>query len=181
VAGLAAVLFVLVAVILHSGGGGSPSTGTARKPGLAAPAGPLAELKALPAESFDPYGDDRSENQATVGNVADGDPATVWKTSNYNDNFPKLKPGVGVYLDLGHSARVRSVKVAATSGYTAEIYVADRPSGDLAGWGKPRAAGSGTFALSGATGRYVLVWFTSLPQVDGGYKVEVSEIIPDYS
>ena len=72
--------------------------------------------------------------------------------------------------------------MAATPGYTAEIYVADRPSPDLAGWGKRRAAGgTGTFDVRGATGRYVLVWFTSLPQIDGGYKVEVSEITPDYS
>jgi serine/threonine-protein kinase len=182
VAGLAALLFLSVAVIVRSGDGGGSSSGTGRKPGLAAPAGPLAEPKALPAASFDPYGDDKSENQATVGNVADGDPATVWKTSSYQDNFPKLKPGVGVYLDLGRNQRVRSVKVAATNGYTAEIYVADRPSADLAGWGRPRAAGgSGTFDVGGVTGRYVLVWFTSLPQVDGGYKVEVSEITPDYS
>jgi serine/threonine protein kinase len=182
VAGLAALLFLSVAVIVRSGDGGGSSSGTARKPGLAAPAGPLAEPKALPAASFDPYGDDKSENQATVGNVADGDPATVWKTSSYQDNFPKLKPGVGVYLDLGRNQRVRSVKVSATNGYTAEIYVADRPSADLAGWGRPRAAGgSGTFDVGGVTGRYVLVWFTSLPQVDGGYKVEVSEITPDYS
>jgi serine/threonine protein kinase len=182
VAGLAALLFLSVAVIVRSGDGGGSSSGTARKPGLAAPAGPLAEPKALPAASFDPYGDDKSENQATVGNVADGDPATVWKTSSYQDNFPKLKPGVGVYLDLGRNQRVRSVKVAATNGYTAEIYVADRPSADLAGWGRPRAAGgSGTFDVGGVTGRYVLVWFTSLPQIDGGYKVEVSEITPDYS
>jgi serine/threonine-protein kinase len=182
VAGLAALLFLSVAVIVRSGDGGGSSSGTARKPGLAAPAGPLAEPKALPAASFDPFGDDKSENQATVGNVADGDPATVWKTSSYQDNFPKLKPGVGVYLDLGRNQRVRSVKVAATNGYTAEIYVADRPSADLAGWGRPRASGgSGTFDVGGVTGRYVLVWFTSLPQVDGGYKVEVSEITPDYS
>jgi serine/threonine protein kinase len=180
-ASLAALLFLSVAAIVHSGGGSGP-TGPAHKPGLAAPAGPLAEPKALPATSFDPYGDDKSENQANVANVADGDPATVWKTSSYQDNFPKLKPGVGVYLDLGHNQRVRSVKVAATSGYNAEIYVADRPSPDLPGWGRPRAAdGSGTFDLSGVTGRYVLVWFTSLPQIDGGYRVEVSEISPDYS
>jgi serine/threonine-protein kinase len=182
VGGLAALLFLSVAVIIRSGGGGGSSgaDGT-RKPGLAAPAGPLAVPKALPAISFDPYGDDKAENQATVGNVADGDPNTVWKTQGYNDNFPKLKPGVGVYLDLGRNSRVRSVKVAATSGYTAEIYVADRPSADLPGWGKPRAAGSGTFDVGGASGRYLLVWFTGLPQIDGGYKVEVSEITPDYS
>jgi len=185
VGALAVLLFGTAAVIIRSGSGdhgGSPSTST-RKPGLAAPAGGgLVEPAALPATSFDPYGDDRTENQATVGNVADGDPATVWKSSNYNDNFPKLKPGVGVYLDLGRpNQKVRSVKVSANAGYVAQIYVADRPSADLAGWGAPRTAGgSGTFNVGGVTGRYVLVWFTSLPQVDGGYRVEVSDITVDY-
>ncbi|HVW33164.1 MAG TPA: hypothetical protein VHL53_11535, partial [Acidimicrobiia bacterium] len=180
--GAAVTVAVLVAAaVVHSAGGGPPST-DATRPGIAAPAGgALAEPKALPAQSFDPYGDDKAENQATVGNVADGDPATVWKTSSYNDNFPKLKPGVGVYLDLGRSQTVRTVKVSATAGYAAQIYVADRPSTDLAGWGRPVAAGSGTFDTRNAQGRYVLVWFTSLPQVDGGYKVEVSEINVDYS
>jgi tRNA A-37 threonylcarbamoyl transferase component Bud32 len=184
VAGLAALLFLSVAVIVRSGGGGGASpSAPARKPGLAAPAGgALAEPKALPATSFDPFGDDKSENQAAVANVADGDPNTVWKTSSYNDNFPKLKPGVGVYLDLGHGQKVRNVKVSATAGYMAEIYVADRPSADLPGWGKVRSAGgTGTFDLHGVSGRYVLVWFTSLPQIEGGYKVEVAEITPDYS
>jgi tRNA A-37 threonylcarbamoyl transferase component Bud32 len=183
VGGLAALLFLSVAVIVRSGGsggGGSPSTSTA-KAGLAAPAGALAEPKALPAMSFDPFGDDKVENQATVGNVSDGDPNTVWKTQGYNDNFPKLKPGVGVYLDLGRPSKIRSVKVAASAGYVAQIYVADRPSADLAGWGNPRTAGAGpTFNLGGVSGRYVLVWFTSLPQIDGSYKVEVSEISVDY-
>jgi serine/threonine-protein kinase len=183
VAGLAAVLFLSVAVIVRSGGGdGASPSDPARKPGLAAPAGALAEPKGLPAHSFDPYGDDKAENEATVANVADGDPNTVWKTQGYNDNFPKLKLGVGVYLDLGRNQKVRGVKMIATAGYMAEIYVADQPSADLAGWGKPRTAGgTGTFTLGGVTGRYVLVWFTSLPQIEGGYKAEVSEITVDYS
>ena len=87
---------------------------------------------------------------------------------------------MGVYLDLGRNQKVHSVKVMATAGYVAQIFVADQPSTDLAGWGRPRTpGGSGTFSLSGVTGRYVLVWFTSLPQGDGGYKVEVSEITVD--
>ncbi|HTC81844.1 MAG TPA: hypothetical protein VK848_09955, partial [Acidimicrobiia bacterium] len=184
VAGLAALLFLSVAVIVRSGGGdGVGPADPARKPGLAAPAGgALADPKGLPAHSFDPFGDDKAENEATVGNVSDGDPNTVWKTSSYNDKFPKLKPGVGVYIDLGRSSKVHSVKVMATNGYVAQIYVADQPSTDLAGWGPPRTpGGSGTFSLSGVTGRYVLVWFTSLLQIEGSYKVEVSEITVDNS
>ena len=175
------LLFLLVAaVVLSSNGGGGSPADRAGKGGLAAPAGALAAPKALAASSFDPYGDDKVENQASAAHVSDGDPNTVWKTSSYQDNFPKFKPGVGVYVDLGRNQRVRTVNVQATPGYTAEIFVADRPGTDLDGWGKPRAAGgTGNFNLGGISGRYVLVWFTSLPPGDGGYKVEVSEITVD--
>jgi serine/threonine-protein kinase len=180
VAGVAALLFVSVAALVRAGGGDGRSTDPPRKPGLAAPVGGvLAEPMALPATSFDPDGD-REENQPTAGNVADGDPATVWKSDRYVDNFPKFKSGVGIYIDLGRNQKVRSLKVAATAGHVASVFVAERASPDLAGWGKARAAGGGgSFDLGAAQGRYVLVWFTSLPSVDGGYKVEVSEITVD--
>jgi serine/threonine-protein kinase len=174
------LLFLLVAaVVLSSTGGGLPSERVG-KGGLAAPAGALAAPNALAASSFDPFGDDKVENQASAAHVSDGDPNTAWKTSSYQDNFPKFKAGVGVYVDLGRNQKVRTVNVKATPGYTAEIFVADRPGADLDGWGKPRTAGgTGTFNMSGVNGRYVLVWFTSLPQGDGAYKVEVSEITVD--
>jgi eukaryotic-like serine/threonine-protein kinase len=179
VAGVAALLFISVAVLVRAGGDERP-TDSPRKPGLAAPAGgALAEPKALPATSFDPDGD-REENQPTADNVADGDPATVWKSDRYVDNFPKFKSGVGVYIDLGRNRKVRSVNVAATAGHVASVFVAERASPDLAGWGEARAnGGAGSFELGAAQGRYVLVWFTSLPSVDGGYKVEVAEITVD--
>jgi hypothetical protein len=88
---------------------------------------------------------------------------------------------VGVYVDLGRNQKVRNVAITATAGYNAEVFVADRPSADLAGWGKPRAAGGiGSYAVGGISGRYVLVWFTSLPTTDdGSYRVEVAEIRVD--
>ena len=174
-------LFLLTAAVASSwgGDGDSPSKGSP-KGSLAAPAGALAAPKALPAQSFDPFGDDRAENQASASHVSDGDPNSAWKTSSYQDNFPKFKQGVGIYVDLGRSQKVRGVTVNAIPGYTAEIFVTDRPGADLAGWGKARAAGgTGAFNLSGVTGRYVLVWFTSLPQLEGGYRAEVSEITVD--
>ena len=180
--GAAVMLLVLLmgAVVFSGWGGDGTPSEAGGKGGLAAPAGALAEPKALAAHSFDPFGDDKVENQASVAHVSDGDPATAWKTSSYQDSFPKFKPGVGVYVDLGRSQKVRRINVAASPGYVAEIFVADRPGLDLAGWGKPRAAGgTDTFNLSGVTGRYVLVWFTTLPQLEGGYRVEVSEIAVD--
>jgi serine/threonine-protein kinase len=175
------LLFLLVgAVVLSSNGGGDSPSERVGKGGLAAPAGALAAPKALAASSFDPFGDDKVENQAGAAHVSDGDPGTAWKTSSYQDNFPRFKAGVGVYVDLGRSQKVRTVNVKATPGYTAEIFVADRPGADLDAWGKPRAAGgTGTFNLGGVNGRYVLLWFTSLPQGEGGYKAEVSEITVD--
>jgi hypothetical protein len=174
-------LFLLLAAVAMSGSGDgeSPTKGLG-KGSLAAPAGALAAPKALAAHSFDPFGDDKVENQGSASHVSDGDPNTAWKTSSYQDNFPKFKQGVGVYVDLGRNQKVRSVNVNATPGYTAEIFVTDRPSPTLAGWGKARSAGgTGTFTLGGVTGRYVLVWFTSLPQLEGGYRAEVSEIAVD--
>jgi serine/threonine-protein kinase len=172
---VAALLLLSIAALVRGGGGDRPAE--SRRSGLAAPAGgALAEPQALPATSFDPEGD-REENQPTAANVADGDPATAWKSDRYNDNFPKLKPGVGIYVDLGRKQKVSSVKLAASAGHVAAVFLADKPSPDLAGWGEARAAGSsGAFDLGGIDGRYVLVWFTSLPAVEGGYKVEVSEI-----
>jgi eukaryotic-like serine/threonine-protein kinase len=184
VAAVAAVLLGSAAAVVRSvgTGGESPSERTRNKPSLAAPAGaPLAPPAALPAMSFDPFGDDKAENQAAAPNVSDGDPNTAWKTTRYLDNFPSLKQGVGVYVDLGRNRKVHRVAVTATPGYNADIFVAGSPGVDLAGWGKPRATGgSGTFDLGGVSGRYVLVWFTSLPQTDGGYRVEVSEIKVDH-
>ncbi len=178
VAGVAVTVLVLLsAAALVRGDDDDGSAADSRTSGLAAPVGgALAEPQALPATSFDPDGD-REENQPTAANVADGDPATAWKSDRYNDNFPKLKPGVGIYVDLGRKQKVTSVNLAASAGHVASIFLADKPSPDLAGWGKARAAGSsGSFDLGGIEGRYVLVWFTSLPAVEDGYKVEIAEI-----
>ena len=59
--------------------------------------------------AFDPEADG-DENSAAAGNVVDGNPTTVWKTDKYNANFPSLKKGVGIYVDLGRSKKIRSVE-----------------------------------------------------------------------
>ncbi|MGH9005521.1 MAG: hypothetical protein ACRDYV_20540, partial [Acidimicrobiia bacterium] len=59
------------------------------------------------------------------------------------------------------------------------VYLADRPSPALEGWGDAVAAGTGRFDLGGAQGRYVLVWFTALLPAEGGYRLDVAEIEVD--
>ncbi|MGH8998404.1 MAG: protein kinase domain-containing protein [Acidimicrobiia bacterium] len=128
---------------------------------------------------FDPQGDDGTENDDTAGLLVDNDPATAWKSDTYNSQFGEgYKDGVGVYFDMTGPQAIRSVDVETMgqAGWTAEVYVSDRLPGALAGWGDPKDSGTGPFELSGAQGRYVLVWFTSLPEVEGGYRVEVAEV-----
>jgi hypothetical protein len=80
-----------------------------------------------------------------------------------------VKPGVGLYVTLSNVAALKSVTVtSATSGWTADIYVADQKADDLAGWGDPVAhkegiaPGTTTFDLGGHKGGAVLIWFTNL-------------------
>ncbi|MGH9037912.1 MAG: protein kinase domain-containing protein, partial [Acidimicrobiia bacterium] len=160
----AVLLLVLAALLLTSQG--SPDGGGDAEPAATA-RGSIAGVPML-VTAFDPEADG-DENSATVGNVVDRNPATVWKTDTYNANFPSLKRGVGIYVDLGRSKKVRSVEVQTPGprGWTGEVYVAERRSPTLAGWGDPAAAGpdgqgsTARFDLDGAEGRYVLVWFTS--------------------
>ena len=169
------LLAVLAAVLLTGDGGGEPEQGGAN---LAAPADGVVGPAPPPPVTFDPQGSDGEENPAHAANLVDGDPATKWKTDTYTTSgFGGLKRGVGVYLDLGARRTIHRVDVAGgPPGWTGEVYVADKAASKLAGWGHARAAGQGRFEVGGVDGRYVLVWFTSLPAVDGGYRLEVGEI-----
>lgn len=168
----AALLVAVAAVLLTSDEGGPGRTST---PGIAAAAGASGLAPAVPT-TFDPE-TDGVENPDIVNHLVDSNPATVWKTETYRSaDLGGLKEGVGVYFDLSARKEVHSVEVVAPTGWTGEVYLADRPAPRLKGWGKPRAVGSGHFDLGGARGRYVLLWFTSLPEAEGGYRLEVAEV-----
>jgi serine/threonine protein kinase len=175
-AAAALILRVLAAALLT---GQRPPEADRAEPAATA-RGAIAGGVPFLATAYDPDADG-DENSASVGNVSDGNPATVWRTDTYNANFPSLKRGVGVYLDLGRSKPVHAVQVdtPAPGGWTAEVFVADRPSPALEGWGRPLGTGSGRFEVGGAEGRYVLVWFTSLVPAEDGYRLDVAEIRVD--
>lgn len=120
------------------------------------------------AEAFDPEGDG-AENDAMLGNLLDGDPGTSWHTETY-DAAPEFgnKDGVGVDVVLTASTKVHTLVVdSATSGWSAQVYVATGTPGDsLADWGTPTdtkedlAPGTTSFDLGGRTGDRVLLWIT---------------------
>jgi eukaryotic-like serine/threonine-protein kinase len=168
---LGAVLVVTAAAVLLTRG---DRRSGARPPGVVAP----AKGGAYPVTDFDPFAADGRENPEGVVKAVDGNPATAWSTDTYNTaNFGGLKPGVGLWVDLGRPRAISSVDVTSPdSGWQGEIRLADRPADRLEGWGKAVARGSGRFDLKGRKGRYVLVWITALP--DPSHRVRIAEIEP---
>ena len=79
-----------------SGGGGAAAPAPAAGAG-GAPVGDAA-VKAVGADVYDDAGD--RDNAGKVSRVIDGNPSTGWKTFSYRQQFPALKPGVGI-MQLG--------------------------------------------------------------------------------
>lgn len=137
------------------------------------------------AGSFDPEGDG-DERGAEAGAVLDGDEATTWRTEGYDTvDFGGLgKSGVGLTLSLAEAAELEELVISSpSSGWAAEVYVADAVAGDLTGWGEPVDAAEGlsgtvAFDLDGRRGGAVLLWITGLagPDDDGRFRVQVADV-----
>lgn len=133
--------------------------------------------------SFDPEGDG-SEDPGGVGLAVDDDPSTQWTTDTYvrNAEFGGLKQGVGLLLDLRHPTTVDIAQLLLSApGASLEIRAGSvRPQqADDLPIVASRTDGPAAVRLTLAKpvrARYWLVWFTSLPKVDNGYRVGVSEI-----
>lgn len=148
-----------------------------------------AELAIVGGESYDPLGTS-PEHPEDVPKAFDGDPGTAWQTQRYNTAaFGGLKEGVGLWLDLGESTTVSELAVALRpAGADLTVFAADEPpppgvdaGWSPADWGRPVAESASsdtetTLSLDDATGRYFLLWFTSLPADGGGHRVHVGEV-----
>jgi serine/threonine protein kinase len=187
---LVAVAAVLVAVGLTlakddlSGlfGEDTPSV-TSRAPGTSAAA---TRVRVETANSFDPGGDDGRENEERAKLAIDTDRASRWQTEGYNQNLGPggIKQGVGLRLDLGRPQEVGRLvlTVAPTGGSQVVIYGSDDPPpATLEGWeeltGNPETVDQQkAFNLDGSH-RYLLIWFTSLPQDgEGKYRGGVTNV-----
>ena len=116
--------------------------------------------------TFDPPPGDGEEHNADVGNLIDGRPDTTWRTQTYFDALQKTKKGVGLIIESSAAAR-RLVVSPGNSGWSAQVYVADRPAGTLDGWGAPVASrsairGDVSFDLGRRSGHALLLWITDL-------------------
>lgn len=160
----------------------SPSEDAGPKPGTA--------YRIQAAQDYDPTpGSDGEEHPDEVAYTYDGDPSTVWTTMAYRNN-PKLgglKPGVGIWFDLGEPKKVGSVELTLLDGGT-DLQLMAAPNASTApetidGW-QPVAEATGAGASvtlepdKPVTTRYILVWFTKLPHEKGvDYRGGIAEIV----
>lgn len=140
------------------------------KPSARRPA-PARFVRLTAAGAFDPEGDGHERDEEAPLAV-DGSPSTFWRTERYSRFF---KSGVGLVLDAGRRVRVRQVVVdSPTPGIRAEIRLGSVRTGPFTRVSPPRTlTARTTFPVSGAAGRYVVVWITALPPSSAG---EVSEV-----
>ncbi|MDP3966852.1 MAG: protein kinase family protein [Nocardioides sp.] len=183
------VLLLLVAVViafdLGRRGGSDPSAAPTPEDSPTATSPSLSRIPVADVVPLDPPpAGNGEENDERAGAAIDGDPSTTWVTERYFDQFPSLKPGVGLVLDLGEVQEVAEVRLRLDGGpSTITLYGAgdgDAPGSiegldELAG-GELGAQGRLTLDEP-ADARYLVVWFERLPPVDGGFRAAVSGIV----
>ncbi len=147
--------------------------------------GPIEPLTGLTAADFDPQGEPQEENAEDAPLAVDGDPATAWQTSAYNEQFGPsgLKTGVGLVVDLGDTRDVSEVDLAFGGEPTGvSLYLTDEPPtavADLTPVASDTADdGELTVDLDRpVAGRYLVVWLTSLPPAEGRFRGSVAEVV----
>jgi putative peptidoglycan lipid II flippase len=123
---------------------------------------------------IDPFGDgDELSSNAVL--ASDGDPETAWRSENYFDGVLG-KPGVGVVLDLGRTREVLGLRLSTPHpGYAFHLAVGDDPDALIDAVGPSVTAAERTWVPLEATGRYVLVWITTVVPTTDGNRAEIGE------
>jgi hypothetical protein len=191
-AGAVAVIVLLVLAIIFAfnlgrGSGTDPSeepSGEADR--SKAPSGPV---NVAAVTDLDPLPSGNGEENGELASLAvDGNPGTAWQTMVYfgNPKFGLLKDGVGLALDLGRQQEVSSVDVTLQGRPTSlEVFAAPEGSGQPTGVENLRRV-AGANGVGGQTKldfdepvntQYLVVWLTSLPPGDGGFRGRVAEIV----
>jgi eukaryotic-like serine/threonine-protein kinase len=136
---------------------------------------PAVSVRPLAVTAIDPFGDG-SELSSNAGFAADGELPTAWKSEDYFDG-ELGKPGIGLLLDLGQSMEVDGLRLSTPyPGFTFGVAVGDDPNALVDRVGDTVTSSASTRVRLQGTGRYVLVWITSVVPVDDGTRAEVAEV-----
>lgn len=150
---------------IRAAGDPSPSARPETSPGPVIPTS---------AFTFDPFGD-QSENDSNVALTIDGDRSTAWRSENYFDGSLH-KDGVGVVFDLGERRDVSGFLLRTPSpGFLFHVAVGDDPDQLVDSVGEANTAQEETRGALTGSGRYVLVWITTVVETDDGNRAEIAE------
>lgn len=168
-AGLIALLGGIAAVVMTTGGKEdrqpqAPAATAEATPAPAPASTPPAAVKIAISGvgAFDPEGD-QSENGGDAALATDGNRATAWKSERYRSAFTKR--GVGLVVDAGRRVKVLRVTVVTESpGYKAQVRVGKSALGPFVAVSQTKVTTPRTtFALKPRSGRYLMLWITSMP------------------
>jgi hypothetical protein len=139
-----------------------PSNGESPPP-APKPAGPIRPAS---IEVFNVGG--TPDNPRRAGFATDGDPGTEWKTDTYEQQFPALKPGVGLIASFAESVKFASVVIdSPTANTVVQIRTSPSPKPTLEETkiiGEAALQGGKTeIQLANAEpSQYVIIWITKL-------------------
>ena len=156
--------------VTHGHAGQVPA---APKPAVSV-AAPARALTPVSATAFGPSGAGKGDAPQLAPLAIDDNPATAWNTDWYaTARFGDLYAGTGLLLDLGRPATITAAQITLgpVRGASFELRVGAAPliTSLPAVAQAADAAGAVNLQLTPpAHGRYVLVWFTSLPRDPAG-------------
>ena len=158
----------------------TPKTTSSAAAGAVAQAGALAP--GLVTE-FDPYGKHDDPHVSEAPRAVDGSSATMWRTQIYRTaDLGKLKPGVGLLMDLGSAQKVAAVHlVLVGNGTSVQLFESDsEPANEKAmtlAAAQTGAPSDVTLRLATPTAaRYWVVWLTKLPAAGTGFQGGIAEM-----
>ena len=189
-AAVAATGWVISSSLHKSSGGqagGAPRTKTSNAPVVS------TVLKPVGDNTFNIFGSaGDTEDAVTAGQAIDNSSQTSWATDFYlnRPNFGGLKSGTGLILDMGREVKLSQVDVlfGTQCCTTAEIYLGNSNAMSKSALNNfklvapsARVSGNHVYTTSGdASGRYVLIWITSLPPMPGSqgkYQAQIYNIL----
>ena len=141
-------------------------------------------MKIVGGSVYDPQGDGNPDYAAYVDRAYDGNAESAWLTWIYKRQFPSLKNGVGLMLELEKEIVPTSVVInSATPGTTVEVRSTTDPTAPL---DKTTGLASATVANGPLTipmpanapkSKYLLVFVTAMsPTTDNQFQAKINEI-----
>jgi hypothetical protein len=158
----------------------SPSPTHAKPSPSATPTPARGTLAPVSARAYGPWGV-TGDNPDKASQAIDSSSSTPWQTESYTSaSFGGLKTGTGLLIDFGKPVTIVSADLnLGTPGAYVQLRAANNPSASVLKTigGTKDASDTTTIRPQEIPVRYLLVWFTSLPQTSSGlYQASIYNI-----